>query len=234
MCWRYPGRRHIERVSSSVFPTAILQCSGRPFAFVVHGLWPQYTQRFPPCCHVPAPRVDAKLVSAMLDMMPSRQLIYYEWNRHGTCSGLTAQTYFDALRKARAAVTIPAAYRDPAEPLTVSPAEVAAAFIKANPGLSADAVVVACNKTRLSAPVPGQGSFISRLCRHQPPQLPARQDRDASGSRRMKYTRIADGLGFRDRVKRRLRTDADVSGWPRSVENLRNNPVRKIRKLSRA
>jgi len=127
-----------------------LQCSGRPFAFVVHGLWPQYTQGFPSYCQVPAPRVDRALVGAMLDLMPSRRLIYYQWNRHGTCSGLTAQGYFDTLRKARAAVTIPADYRDPAEPLSVSPADVAAAFIKANPGLSTAAMAVACNKTRLT------------------------------------------------------------------------------------
>jgi len=130
--------------------TPALQCSGRPFAFVVHGLWPQYTQGFPSYCQVPAPRVEAKLVSAMLDLMPSRRLVYYEWNRHGTCSGLSAQGYFDTLRKARAAVTIPAGYRDPAEPLSVSPADVAAAFIEANPGLSAAAMAVACNKTRLT------------------------------------------------------------------------------------
>jgi ribonuclease T2 len=127
-----------------------LQCSGRPFAFVVHGLWPQYTQGFPSYCQVPAPRVEAKLVSAMLDLMPSRRLVYYQWNRHGTCSGLTAQGYFDTLRKARAAVTIPAVYRDPAERLTVSPADVAAAFIKANPGLSTAAMAVSCKKTRLT------------------------------------------------------------------------------------
>jgi ribonuclease T2 len=127
-----------------------LQCSGRPFAFIVHGLWPQYTQGFPSYCQVPAPRVDANLVSAMLDLMPSRQLIFREWNRHGTCSGLSAQGYFDTLRKARAAVTIPAVYRDPAAPLTVSPADVAAAFIKANPGLSSAAMAVSCNKTRLT------------------------------------------------------------------------------------
>jgi ribonuclease T2 len=127
-----------------------LQCSGRPFAFVVHGLWPQYMQGFPSYCQAPAPRVEAKLVSAMLDLMPSRRLVYHEWNRHGTCSGLTAQGYFDTLRKARAAVTIPADYRDPGEPLSVSPADVAAAFIKANPGLSAAAMAVACNKTRLT------------------------------------------------------------------------------------
>ncbi len=130
--------------------TPARQCSGRPFAFVVHGLWPQFTQGFPSYCQVPAPRVDVKLVSTMLDLMPSRRLIYYEWNRHGTCSGLSAQGYFDTLRKARAAVTVPAAYREPAEPLTVSPAVVAAAFIKANPGLSAAAMAIACNKTRLT------------------------------------------------------------------------------------
>jgi ribonuclease T2 len=127
------------------------QCSGeRPFAFVVHGLWPQFTKGFPSYCQVPAPRLDRGLVSAMLDIMPSRRLVYYEWDRHGTCSGLAAHAYFDVLRKARAAVTIPAAYREPAEPLTVSPADVAAAFVAANPGLSPAAMAVSCNKTRLA------------------------------------------------------------------------------------
>ena len=32
------------------------QCgSGRPYAFVVHGLWPQYERGFPRACQVPAP-----------------------------------------------------------------------------------------------------------------------------------------------------------------------------------
>jgi ribonuclease T2 len=126
-----------------------LQCSGRPFAFVVHGLWPQYTQGFPSYCQVPAPRVERRLVDAMLDLMPSRRLVYYEWDRHGTCSGLNPQGYFDTLRKAREAVTIPLAYRAPAESLTVSPADITAAFIAANPGLSTSAITIACNKTRL-------------------------------------------------------------------------------------
>lgn len=108
----------------------------------MHGLWPQYTQGFPSYCQVPAQRVDAKLVNAMLDLMPSQSLIFHESSRHGTCSRLSAQGYFDTLRKPRAAVTIPAAYRDPAEPLTVSPADVTAAFIKANPRLSAAAMAL--------------------------------------------------------------------------------------------
>src|SRR4026208_2632134 len=35
------------------------QCSGRPFAFVVHGFWPQYERGFPSACPVPAPRLRA-------------------------------------------------------------------------------------------------------------------------------------------------------------------------------
>ena len=34
------------------------QCSGRPYAFVVHGLWPQHERGLSPAnCQVPAPRV---------------------------------------------------------------------------------------------------------------------------------------------------------------------------------
>src|SRR5476649_534026 len=63
------------------------QCGGRPFSFVVHGLWPQYEQGFPDYCQVPAPRLDRTIVGSMLDLMPSPRLIFHEWDRHGTCWG---------------------------------------------------------------------------------------------------------------------------------------------------
>jgi len=126
------------------------QCAGRPFAFVVHGLWPQFERAFPSYCQAPARRLDAALVSGMLELMPSPRLILHEWNRHGTCSGHTVQGYFDTVRKARAAIAIPEVYRAPAAPLRVTPAEVTAAFIKANPGLTAGAMAVACDKKRLT------------------------------------------------------------------------------------
>ena len=34
-------------------------------------------------------------------------LIYNEWDKHGTCSGLGTRAYFETIRKARAAVKIP-------------------------------------------------------------------------------------------------------------------------------
>jgi ribonuclease T2 len=126
------------------------QCGGRPFAFVVHGLWPQYDRGFPSYCQVPAPRLDRAIVGGMLDLMPSPRLIFHEWDQHGTCSGLSAQGYFDTVRKARASVKIPPDYLELGRPITVSPAEVAEAFVKANPGLSRTAMAVSCDNRRLT------------------------------------------------------------------------------------
>src|SRR6201988_2185469 len=112
------------------------QCGARPYSFVVHGLWPQYERGFPEFCQQPAPRLDSNIVSSMLDLMPAPRLIFNEWDRHGTCSGLSPNAYFENVRKARAAVKIPPEYVDLQEPLGVTPAAVEEAFIKANPDLS--------------------------------------------------------------------------------------------------
>src|ERR1700678_2991206 len=126
------------------------QCAARPYSFVVHGLWPQYDRGFPEYCQVPAPRLERGIVSSMLDLMPAPRLVFNEWDKHGTCSGLAARDYFDTVRKAREAVKIPAQFGDLQEPLSVTPAVVQDAFIKANPGLSASGMAVECDKKRLT------------------------------------------------------------------------------------
>ena len=126
------------------------QCGGRPFSFVVHGLWPQYEHGFPDYCLRPSPRLDRNIMSSMLDLMPAPGLIFNEWKKHGTCSGLGPRGYFETIRKARAAVKIPPEFIDLADPKTISPADVEDAFIKVNPGLPAAAIAVTCNRSRLS------------------------------------------------------------------------------------
>src|SRR3989442_1130012 len=125
------------------------QCAARPYSFVVHGLWPQYEKGFPEFCQVPAPRLDRDIVSSMLDLMPAPRLIFREWDKHGTCSGLSPRAYFDTVRKARAVVKIPDAYIEPKEILSVTPDEVEEAFVKVNPGLTRDAIAVTCDSRRL-------------------------------------------------------------------------------------
>ena len=126
------------------------QCGPRPFSFVVHGLWPQYERGFPRDCQVPAPRLNREIMNSMLDLMPAPRLIYNEWDRHGTCSGLDARGYFDLVRKARNTIKIPETYVAPPAALSVTPDEVEEAFVKSNPGLSRAAIAVTCNSTRLS------------------------------------------------------------------------------------
>src|SRR6266702_3642340 len=136
-----------ERGSTAAAANA--QCGPRPYSFVVHGLWPQYEKGFPEYCQLPAPRLDRAVVSSMLDLMPAPRLIFNEWDRHGTCSGLSPNAYFENVRKARAAVKIPDAYIAPSAPLTVTPDEVEEAFVQANPGLTRDGIAVTCSSRRL-------------------------------------------------------------------------------------
>lgn len=126
------------------------QCSERSYSFVVHGLWPQYDRGSPEYCRRPAPRLERHVMVAMLDLMPAPGLIYNEWDKHGTCSGLGTRAYFETIRKARAAVKIPHELLQLANPKLISPEELEADFIKANPGLSASAIWVTCDSRRLS------------------------------------------------------------------------------------
>ena len=126
------------------------QCGGRPFSFVVHGLWPQYEKGFPEFCTQPAPFVDNGTVNAMLDLMPARGLIINEWKKHGVCSGMNYRGYFETVRKARALVKIPPEFLELKAAITVSPDEVEEAFVKANPELDRKGIAVTCSRSSLS------------------------------------------------------------------------------------
>ncbi len=126
------------------------ECGDKPYAFIVHGLWPQYEKGFPEYCQNPAPRLDRNVVSSMIDLMPSPRLIFREWDRHGVCSGLPARAYFETMRKARAMVKIPTDFLDLKQPRTVTPGEVEDAFVAANPGLTHDAIAIGCDAKRLN------------------------------------------------------------------------------------
>lgn len=151
------------------------QCGGRPFAFVVHGLWPQYEHGFPGYCERPAPRLDRRIMSSMLDLMPAPGLIYSEWDKHGTCSGLGARAYFETVRKARAAVKVPAEFLALTAPKSIAPDTIEEAFIKDNPGLSHSAIAVICDRTRLSE---------VRICMNKDLQFRACEEIDRRACRR--------------------------------------------------
>lgn len=127
------------------------QCTtaGRRFGFIVHGLWPQYARGWPEYCAIPPPKLDPKLVESMLPLMPSRQLIRHEWEKHGTCTGLLPVDYFELVRQVRRLVRIPPRLQELFVPAMVSPAVIERMFREENPGLKADEIAITCEKRRL-------------------------------------------------------------------------------------
>ena len=127
-----------------------LQCGARPYSFVVHGLWPQYVKGFPEYCQVPSPRLvprhrffharsDAGAASDLQRVGQARDLF-----------GPGAAGLFRHRAKARAAVKIPPEFVDLKEPLSVTPAAIEEAFIKANPGLPENGLAIECDRKRLT------------------------------------------------------------------------------------
>ncbi|WP_274426803.1 ribonuclease T2 [Chelativorans sp. YIM 93263] len=125
------------------------QCGAqaRPYAFIVHGLWPQYENSYPEFCPTHQPdRVPDRLVHEYLDIVPSAGLIGHQWRKHGSCSGLTQADYLALLRKAREVVEIPSPYMRLTDATRVAPENVETQFIDANPGLPEDGVTVTCDR----------------------------------------------------------------------------------------
>ncbi|MFM1815969.1 MAG: hypothetical protein RLZ98_2664 [Pseudomonadota bacterium] len=123
------------------------QCrrQGRPYAFVLHGLWPQYERGYPERCQTrERPFVPNHIIDSMLDIMPSRKLVIHEYRKHGTCSGLTPKQYYDLSRRLYQKITIPKQFANPQQPMQVSPGEVVGAFLTANPNLRPDMLAISC------------------------------------------------------------------------------------------
>jgi ribonuclease T2 len=121
------------------------ECSGpRRYGFIVHGLWPQNEQGWPENCDVQR-RVPDDVVQGIADLMPARGLVYHEWSAHGTCSGLEPADYFALVRRAYAGVAIPQELSRPTQAVERSPAAIGGEFLRANPRLVPQSVVVTCS-----------------------------------------------------------------------------------------
>lgn len=86
--------------------------TGNHTSFVLHGLWPQSNSGQPPLSCSPASPVSAEIVRRMLAYYPSRGLIQHEWEKHGTCSGLSAQDYFADAERGFRKVEVPSRYKN--------------------------------------------------------------------------------------------------------------------------
>jgi len=125
------------------------QCgSQRAFAFVVHGLWPQYSRGWPQFCDTNQRWVNRRQIKDMLDIMPSKRLIIHQWKKHGTCTRLGQKAYFKLTRQLFAKILTPARYLSPQKPVLITPQKLVSDFIKTNRDLTADSLSVQCGNAR--------------------------------------------------------------------------------------
>ena len=126
------------------------QCaSERGYAFVLHGLWPQYRKGWPEHCRTKRkPWVPKKLINEMLDIMPSPKLVIHEYKKHGTCSGFDPAGYYAVSRQLFESIKIPARYLRPRAPILIAPHEIEADFVKTNLAMDRSMIAVSCGRSK--------------------------------------------------------------------------------------
>lgn len=121
------------------------QCdAGRGLTFILHGLWPQNEEGWPSYCRTAARDPSRSQTAAMADIMGGAGLAFYQWKKHGRCSGLSPEAYFATARRAFGGIVIPALFADVDARLTLPASVIEDAFVESNPGLGRDQITVTC------------------------------------------------------------------------------------------
>jgi ribonuclease T2 len=186
-----PGQFDYYLLTLSWSPTYCLthsedraECAGKGYGFILHGLWPQFDSGgYPESCSSDA-SLSAEAERVGLSLYPSPDLMRHEWQRHGTCSGLDALTYFQTADRALGRVRIPQALETPPAMLTMTSVQVAEKFRAANPGMPEQGLTVACSRGELSEVrvcltrnlnFRSCGSRVRNACPSMPIEIPSRR-----------------------------------------------------------
>jgi ribonuclease T2 len=119
------------------------------FGWVLHGLWPQFETGWPADCRHTFRNPSRAETTAMADIMGTSGLAWYQWNKHGSCSGLSPDDYFALARVAFERITRPAVFRRLEDPITLPASLVEEAFIRDNPLLSPDEITITCRASHI-------------------------------------------------------------------------------------
>ncbi len=126
------------------------QCDpARDVGWVLHGLWPQHEAGYPQDCATPARDPSKRDSQAMADVMGSAGLAWYQWKKHGRCSGLSGSGYYRLSRQAFDSIARPEVLDRLRDPVTLPPSVVEEAFLEANPGLTRQSITVTCEDGRI-------------------------------------------------------------------------------------
>ncbi|MFK5997965.1 MAG: ribonuclease T2 [Rhodobacterales bacterium] len=127
------------------------QCgAGRGFGFTLHGLWPQYsTGGYPQYCHTTERGPSRQITNRMADIMGTSGLAWYQWKKHGICSGLSVTDYYALARRAYKSVKRPTLFRKLKTDITLPASVVEAAFLEANPDIRQNQITITCKAHKI-------------------------------------------------------------------------------------
>lgn len=114
--------------------------------WILHGLWPQYDRGYPEYCQTAARPPSRAMTAAMADIMGTSGLAWHQWKKHGTCTGLAAEDYYALSRRAYAAVTRPAIFRQLGRPVELPARVVEEAWLAENPEIGPEGLTVTCRQ----------------------------------------------------------------------------------------
>jgi ribonuclease T2 len=123
------------------------QCQ-QGLGFTLHGLWPQDEDGWPEYCQTDARDPSRRETAAMADVMGSGGLAFYQWKKHGRCSGLSAERYFATGRRLYETLRLPAPTEGHADGRATA-AAIEAAILDANAALTPGSVIVTCGDGRV-------------------------------------------------------------------------------------
>ena len=126
------------------------QCEARhDYGWTVHGLWPQFHRGWPSYCRTPEAPPSRAMSRSMADIMGSPGLAWHQWKKHGTCTGLSAASYYALTREAYGRVTRPSIFRRLEQAVTLPASLIEEAFLKENAALTQDSLTITCRDGRI-------------------------------------------------------------------------------------
>jgi len=126
------------------------QCDARhDHGWILHGLWPQYHRGFPSLCRSTERPPTRGMTNDMADIMGTSGLAWYQWKKHGTCSGLSASAYYALSREAYERIIRPPVFRGLEQAVRLPALVVEDAFLSSNPGLERDMITITCKNNHI-------------------------------------------------------------------------------------
>ncbi len=157
---------------------------GQRRGWQVHGLWPQHADgSWPEFCRAPHRNPSRRETARQVDLFGASGAAWHQWNKHGSCTGLSPSDYYALTRAALDGISLPGQFEAARRDRTLAPEALEAAVIAANPGLTPGMLLITCRRdavyelrlclTRDLAPRPCAPQTLLRACALDAARMPA-------------------------------------------------------------